>query len=234
VKARHGPRTLHTRSSERGVALFIVVMVITLLTAVGLFAARTASMVDTASGYNRQAAQTSALAAFAGRFAAAELGLGRANWYIQQMRAGSERCPSNRVSTGPLGNLPCYKLDDVDVLQRIADQSQHAALVPSTRTTPGSLGPPLGIETAESAGLQPALMVELLDGFQTSGMPGMDRGGGPNRFINVQLTVTGWAQVRAVPPDQVVDPWCGAASASTAASVQAVRAYITVPNLPAQ
>lgn len=225
-----------TRAPERGVALFIVVMVITLLSAVGLFAARSASMVDVASGYNRQASQTQALAAFAGRFAAAELGLGRANWYIGQMRAADEHCPSNRVDADPDGNsLPCYKLDDLDVVQRIADQSQQAALMPSTAAVPGSLGPPLGIEAAESAGLQPALMVELLDGFQTSGMPGMDRGGGQNRFINVQLTVTGWAQVRAAAAGAAEpDPWCGASTASTAASVQAVRAHITVPNLPAQ
>ena len=46
------------RQNQRGAAVFIVVMVITLLTAVGMFAARSASLVDVASGYGRNAMQT--------------------------------------------------------------------------------------------------------------------------------------------------------------------------------
>jgi Tfp pilus assembly protein PilX len=224
--------------SERGVALFIVVMVITLLAAVGLFAARSATWVDTAAGYSRQASQAIALAGYANRFAAAELGHGRARWYIDQMRAAGERCPSNRNTTQP---LPCYKLDDLDVSRRIdgqllaqgvADAEDRTPIQAQTSAAAGSLGPPLGVEAARG-GTEAVFMVELLDAFQTQGMPGMDRGGGPNRFINVQMTVTGWSQVRTS-TGAANNPWCSTAAPSTGASVQAVRAHITVPNQPSQ
>lgn len=236
-------------SNERGVALFIVVMVVTLLGAVGVFAARTASMVDTASGYNRQASQTVYLAGYASRFVASELGQGKASWYIDRMREATEQCPSNPrpVSTAseegeeaaaspePI-TLPCYKLDHEDVTARVEEQLAVPALEEQTAGDPGSLGPPTGAEDATN-GIQAALMVELLDAFQTQGAPGMNRGGGANPFINVQLTVTGWAQIR---PGfgTTVNPWCDSAAASNApwgaASVQAVRALITVPNQTAQ
>jgi Tfp pilus assembly protein PilX len=227
------PRT--GRSGERGVALFIVVMVVTLLGAVGVFAARTASMVDMASGYSREASQTVYLAGYASRFAAVELGQGRAAWYIDRMREGTEQCPSNQNATAADGfTLPCYKLDNTDVTARVQEQLAQAALVDQDADEPGSLGPPLGIDSS-SGGMQAAFMVELLDAFQTQGMPGMNRGGGSNPFINVQLTVTGWAQVRPrYGPAGTDNPWCDAAASSDApwgaASVQAVRVLITVPN----
>jgi hypothetical protein len=226
------------RSDERGVALFIVVMVITLLGAVGVFAARTASMVDVASGYSRQASQTLYLAGYASRFAAVELGQGRAGWYIDRMREGTEQCPSNQNATAANNfTLPCYKLDNTDVTARVKEQLAQAALTDQTDTDPGSLGPPFGVDSA--GGMQAAFMVELLDAFQTQGMPGMNRGGGANPFINVQLTVTGWAQVRPAYGSSGTDnPWCDAAAGSDApwgaASVQAVRALITVPNQASQ
>ena len=61
------------RGTERGAALFVVVMVITLLTAVGIFAARSTSLVDAATGYGRQAAQTLALADYGAKLVASEL-----------------------------------------------------------------------------------------------------------------------------------------------------------------
>jgi hypothetical protein len=221
------------------VALFIVVMVVTLLGAVGVFAARSASMVDVASGYSRQASQTVYLAGYASRFAAVELGQGRASWYIDRMREGTEQCPSNQNAAAAENFvLPCYKLDNTDVTARVQDQLAQAALVDQVADEPGSLGPPLGPDSS-SGGMQAAFMVELLDAFQTQGMPGMNRGGGANPFINVQLTVTGWAQVRPRYGAAGADnPWCDSAAASDApwgaASVQAVRALITVPNQASQ
>ena len=67
------------RSEERGAALFVVVLVLTLLTAVGLFAAQSATLVDQASGYSRQASQTSYLAEYGTLLATTELGSGAAS-----------------------------------------------------------------------------------------------------------------------------------------------------------
>src|SRR5688572_24601151 len=60
-----------SRRGERGAAVFIVVMAVVLLTGIGVFAVRTASMVDVAAGYDRQMTQTHHLSELAGRTVAA-------------------------------------------------------------------------------------------------------------------------------------------------------------------
>ena len=49
------------RKSQRGTTVLVVVMVTTLITAIGVFAVRNASQIDQAVGYSRQATQTVAL-----------------------------------------------------------------------------------------------------------------------------------------------------------------------------
>ncbi len=67
-----------SRRSERGASVFIVLLVITLLTAIGIFSARSASLVDQAAGYDRQLVQTQYVPELAGRAVGAELGDGGA------------------------------------------------------------------------------------------------------------------------------------------------------------
>ncbi len=55
-------RRLRSRRSERGTTVIIVVMVTTLITAIGTFAVHNIGQVDLAVGYSRQSAQTYALA----------------------------------------------------------------------------------------------------------------------------------------------------------------------------
>jgi hypothetical protein len=50
------------RRKERGTTVLVVVMVVTLITAIGVFALRNVSQIDLAVGYSRQSAQTTALA----------------------------------------------------------------------------------------------------------------------------------------------------------------------------
>ena len=45
------------RTSERGAAVFVVVMVLSMLTAIGVFAIRAAAMANASSGYDRQNTQ---------------------------------------------------------------------------------------------------------------------------------------------------------------------------------
>ena len=52
------------RADERGAALFIVVLIIVLLTALGAFAAHVTSLTQTAAGYSRRAASTLYLSEF--------------------------------------------------------------------------------------------------------------------------------------------------------------------------
>lgn len=61
------------RRQERGAAVFMVVMVLTLVSAIGVFSMRSASLVDLASGYNRQNVQAAFVAEYAARAAATYL-----------------------------------------------------------------------------------------------------------------------------------------------------------------
>ncbi|WP_433935083.1 hypothetical protein AB3662_10600 [Sorangium cellulosum] len=61
------------RSRERGAAVFIVVLVITMLTAIGLFAAHAATLSTIASGHARRMTQTHYLAEYAMQLALAEV-----------------------------------------------------------------------------------------------------------------------------------------------------------------
>ncbi|XYI00800.1 hypothetical protein ACMHYB_13980 [Sorangium sp. So ce1128] len=61
------------RSRERGAAVFIVVLVITMLTAIGLFAAHAATLSTIASGHERRMTQTHYLAEYAMQLALAEI-----------------------------------------------------------------------------------------------------------------------------------------------------------------
>ena len=231
-----GPR-YRTRRGERGAAVFIVVLEITLLTAVGIFAARAASLVDMASGFNRQAMQTSQLVEYAGRFGVVELGAPtKASQYIRELRRddpNKEVCPSNQnIDRNWLPTaVPCLKLDTQDIDKRIQENSSNGASVLELQSAnaAGSLGPVLG-DGAHSA-LEGSLLIELVEAYQAPRPPPGFTQNENSELIPMQLTLTAWAQVRSVAREEsaLTSPWCADASASTAASVQRIRAYVTAP-----
>jgi len=61
------------RQRESGAAVFLVVMVLTIIAAIGVFSMRSASLVDKATGYSRQSVQATAMAEYAARTAATYL-----------------------------------------------------------------------------------------------------------------------------------------------------------------
>lgn len=228
-------RRIQGGRSERGAAVFIVVMVLALITAIGIVAARTASLVDTAAGYDRQATQTMYLAAYAGRAAAVEFG-GKPRTYLDLMRQGKEQCPSN-ANVQPLtagAPIPCYKLFMSEVSQRIdTNFSGHTTLDNQSQLNAGSLGPPLGQAPSASVPmLNGVFMIEMLEAFNSDPKPKSNVGGDPNAAHDVQVTLTAFAQIRSLPSTGAnTDPWCSTSSSSTGASVQAIRAHVTMPNV---
>jgi hypothetical protein len=222
------------RSSERGAAVFIVVMVITLLTAVGLFAARAASLVDLAVGYDRQAVQTQYLSEYAGRLAALEFAdpvkATLYNQRLQQAFDGAEKCPSNALVPNTLPSPPCLKLGTAEMDRLVRSGPSGTLLEQQDVAAEGSLGPPLGAGTTSMEG---SLMVEVVDSYQTlEAPPGMDKGNTSRSPMAIQFTMTAWAQVRSIAKgDQDLEnPWCADNDQSSAsASVQRVRAYVTAP-----
>jgi hypothetical protein len=100
------------RRQERGAAVFVVVLAITMLTAVGLFAAYSATQMDKAIGYERLARQTQELAEYGTLLASAELGAGTAQAYMDQLRAGTQTCYANAdlKTMTSLTTVPCFKM----------------------------------------------------------------------------------------------------------------------------
>ena len=55
------------RRGQGGATVFLVVMVLTIIAAIGVFSMRSASLVDKATGYSRQSVQATAMAEYAAR-----------------------------------------------------------------------------------------------------------------------------------------------------------------------
>ena len=74
VNSSPGLARLRRRRSQRGMAVFLVVLVLTMVSAIGVFAMHSASLVDRATGFNRQNVQATAVVEFGMRGAATWLG----------------------------------------------------------------------------------------------------------------------------------------------------------------
>ncbi len=165
------------RSQERGAALFVVVLVLTLLTAVGLFAAQSATLVDQASGYSRQASQTSYLAEYGTLLATSELGSGAASAYRSRMIAAADTCRANQgIDASVIGRPPClvFYLKDFNALMGSGT-----------------------IDSAALPNLTPDFAIEVTDPG-TTGAPiaGTDLSGTGTAFGYMKVTVTSISQMR--------------------------------------
>jgi len=203
-------RQLKGRKSQRGTAVVTVLMVTTLITAVGVFAVRAVSQVDVAVGYSRQAAQTLAIAEYGTSAALAQLSTGSAEIYVNQMLRSPETCRANGGFNGP-----CYKLfrSEIDV--------QTQALASETlleRTSGAELG-----SFGSIANTTGDFVVEMTEPGPT-GRPvaGTDVGGTGASFKYVKVSLTTTAQVR---PDGALVCNAGVASVT---SQQGMRARVVV------
>jgi hypothetical protein len=194
------------RSHERGVAILIVVMVLTMLSAIGVFAIRAASMATQASGYDRQNAQNH----FAGEYgmlaATTELGSTRSNGHVKKLLLGADTCAANRALSADAGVTPCYHLYAADIQRNVA--------VPLF--DPGGLGPP------SPTPLDGDFDVEVTDpGPVGTLVAGDDLGKTKSKFMQVTLTSTG--QVR---PSG--DGGCGTVAVNTTAGNEIGRAFVVI------
>lgn len=180
------------RSDERGAALFVVVMVITLLAAIGIFSARAASMVDVASGYNRQSVQTQYIAEYGLRGVTARLARGEADAIVSEMANGIDDCRATANLAAALGGGQrpgCYKL----FMSEVASAFDETLLEAPTETAPGSLGPPAP-STNQVAG---NFVVELTEHTKAPGaLPGFQVDGQNQSFQLVRITLTSQGEIR--------------------------------------
>jgi hypothetical protein len=224
-----------SRRRQRGAAVFIVVMVITLLTAIGVFAIRSASLVDQAAGFQRQSLQTAYLTEYAGRAVTAELGDGAAKSYLDRARLGTDKCQVNVQLEKSLDPSqpppPCYKLYISEIASRVHNHyGSSTVLEKQTATGAGSLG---GRVSEQAHALEGVFVVEMTEPYESVPNAGSEQAANAsNAFRDVQLTLTAFGQVRPIDTKSKNDPWCGESASSTSASVSALRAHITLRSVP--
>ena len=181
--------------------LLIVVMAITLLTAVGMFAVRSSGLTDLATGYNRQAVQTSYLSEFAARTVVTEMSLAPDLYLNPFINPVSD--PPNCKSTSGL----CFTRQDVDILASL-DSTLGIA---DTDAMLGTLG---------RGDSRAAFHVEIFDATQAP-----ERQAGESETTTYRLaTFTAEARLRPLPAS-VSSTTC-VESVATTTAVQSVRGHV--------
>lgn len=200
--------------AERGTTVVIVVLVITLLTAIGMFVIRTVSQIDQAVGFSRQSAQTNALAEL-GTTAAMSQIVVLGSYYTSQMDNGYQ-CLAN----GPYASTPgstCYRLKQAEIESTTLGNTGHGLLETTTASDSGSFG-----SLASTTGF---VSIELTEKYKTSTpKAGSVQGNGSD--FDVTLTTT--ANVRPISVDP--DP-CGS-NVPAVTIKKMLRAHTIVPGQP--
>lgn len=229
-------RTLRIRKrhvADRGTTVFVVVLVVTLLTAVGLFAARVTGSVDSATGYTRQSAQAKALALFAGQMSAAVLANDKdsiaAQMDLAKSSAANTQCPTNRY----LPNVECA-VRNQDDLNRVSTRSLGPVtniLIPQSESVHGSLGPRTSV--ASLKGLEGNLRAEYFERVAAPPLAGFSKGSNDaGASPTFEYGVTASAQIRPLLRTVTAganSPWCSPDAEASNANVQTLRMYVTVP-----
>ena len=210
------------RQHERGAAVFIVVMVVTLLTAVGVFAIRSASLVDVASGYNRQSLQTEYVSDYGVLLTAHELSTQAASAYTNVAQSGTDDCLSTSgVNTAVVGNPFCYAFQS----QELGERFSTDGLFNDSDGLPGTLIDPVGADADDADNLEARFVVEMTEAFQTGNARGADLTS--NQLVPVQVTLTARGFVN---PPRADDAIC--TDAAAAGGIQEVRAHVVLPAVP--
>ena len=210
---------VRTRQAERGAAVFIVVMVLTLLTAVGLFAVRSASMADLAAGYDREGAQASLVAQYAITASAAYLANDPTTvltGYKNSINGVAQPCQTNAIAgtfPPPAPRPGCYRLGFGEVQDSFVKASGESVFAPSNIA--GSIaGSTSSLNPNETTNA--TFVVEVTDAAKTGVVPPGD----PSAFSQVVMTLTAISQVRPAAA-------CAGSTTSPAAGQQVMRAMIT-------
>jgi hypothetical protein len=207
------------RAAQRGAAVFVVVLVITLLSALGLFALRSATLTNLSAGYSRQMTQTHYMTEYSLTLMAGELGGPARQNYAEEMWSGhhTTECTGGTA----LHNSTCFPVYYADLEKRVQAatlDTNRKLLEPTTGSiyspTPGSLGP---------AELEGDLRIELADLHEA--MPpieGMDLTGhsASPRYFSVTVSATGQVRPKTADPSQCT------AAAWTAAGLESSRAHL--------
>jgi hypothetical protein len=206
------------RARERGAALFIVVLVVTLLLGIGTFAARSANLANAASGSERQMTQARYVAEYAMMFATASLSSSGAQSYMAQLRNPS---PAD-ICAGQVAGTPqrsCYKMLYSTIQTQFSGVNLNIC-EPKNGTTPGSLG----MLNAECD-----FVVEMSDVSEGAILPGfgLSTNSKPLRFWYVTATASGQVRYPNTSGNATLDP-----TSAEMSSTQTIRGRILAGPFP--
>lgn len=211
------------RARERGAAVFIVVLVITMLTAIGVFAARAATLSTIASGHERQMIQTHYLTDYALSLALADLeragSLNEVDAAIRQARliGNPPQCSTPSLDSEPY----CFSF----LPQTLANKATEDLLDPRL---PGESGVPDMPGSLGHTDIGWTFRVELTDKTNAMttppGMPESSDGGATIKFCTVTMNARGLLWPTALDAMGSQD-----LTIARAASQASLSAYVTLP-----
>jgi hypothetical protein len=204
-------RRVRRRAARRGVTVFVVVLVLAMLTGLGLFAARSASLATSASGYERQMTQTHYIAEYAILATAAELSTARGQGYLREIKAHAD--PAGCLAQGNVKNKTCYRFGYQDIEATLPAPSKLLVPYNATEKTPSSLG---------QADINATFSIEMTDLGPGPPVAGMDQSNTTIKFVYVTLTATGEVRPRPANPNLTETRY------ATAASIESTRAHLLI------
>lgn len=217
------------RRAKRGAAVFVVVLVVTMLTAIGVFAARAASLTQLASGYDHQSTQNHYASEYGMLAAVTELGTPKRDAYFKAMLAGKDTCYANSFNQadGGMYDNACYHFYLADI-QKAVNASKTAYPLFEVATdagVPGSLGPtPLAGDFVVEAS-EPGPVGRPVKGTDVG------RTGGTPNFTYMQVTLTSTGRVMPETNGVACTDPAGKAAATVAGS-ESARAFVVIGPLP--
>jgi hypothetical protein len=185
VTRRTGQRTARRRSGERGAAMFIVLMVIMILSAIGTFALSNARFEVQASGFLRQHAVSMEATNLGAQAAMAEVAAAP-DVYAKYMRTSASTGEVCRANAGLPASPPppCFHLYALDIENRTGLTTDHLFQRPNAGS-PGSLG------LDQITGGFWVELTEPLDVIRPIAGAPIDGSPGTPRFLDVTLSSTG-------------------------------------------
>jgi hypothetical protein len=203
-------RRFLARKHERGTTVLITVMVTTLITAVGVFAARNIAKIDQAVGFSRRGNQTLAVAELGTSAALAKISSAGAQYYADQMDEALTNPDNKCMANADFSLLPttCYRMRAEDF---VGASGETLFEQPSAGNETGSFGP-----VGNSMGY---VEVEMTEKYKTN-FPVEGAEVGKTTYVTVTMTSTG--NVRPSGVSQCTE------SGARATSKQVMRAHTII------
>jgi hypothetical protein len=203
-----------TRRRERGAAVFLVVMVLTIVTAIAVFSMRSASLVDVATGYDRQSVQATLMAEYGARAAATYL---ESN---PQLVSGTTRVPGCAQALQDIDeDAPCTVFKTSLIAEALNDTAPQAI----EDTVTGQLSLPVPLDSSGPTG---SINAEFVTEMTEPSMASVTASPGFTSGLFKQVTFTSIARVF---PTQGLTTGVCSKAARGSVSQQTVRAHVVVP-----